>query len=154
MQSDLSFFSFLSDTLTTGFSGNIISGIIASILTLLFLKLKQILWCWWRFANFSGQYETFTLEGERIKDEVVTVKWVGSNMIFAQSQSQDGSWESYITMDNTVPNVGDGYFQYKDRIDYGTHQIQRNITKDAALVFAYNPALPTATAAYMWKRKK
>lgn len=77
---------------------------------------------------------------------------MGDSLLFARSESQDGIWESYITLNNAVPHVGSGFFQYKSRVDFGVHQIQRTLDKQKIFVFAENPSLSKATIAYVWKK--
>jgi hypothetical protein len=138
-------------SLIENFLNNLIAGVIASILTWVFVRYSRQMRQRRRFADYTGLYETF-LNDERIADEIIELSWVGENLLFAQSNSADGSWESYITMDEVVPNVGSGFFQYKSRTDYGVHQIQRNLEKDTIFVFAHNPALGSPPVAYIWKK--
>jgi hypothetical protein len=81
-----------------------------------------------QFADYAGRYKTFTTEDVPIGDEYISVKWLGGNLLFAESEGKEGgTWESFITLDNAMPHVGNGFFQYKDRVDYGVHQIQRSL---------------------------
>jgi hypothetical protein len=139
--------------LIENFLNNLIAGVVASILTWLFVRLSHRARQRKRFSSFAGRYDTY-LEDQRIGDEIIEVTWIGDNLLFARSKSTEGSWESYITMDQAVPNVGSGFFQYKTRTDYGVHQIQRDQEESNIFVFAHNPALGKPPVAYVWKKKQ
>ena len=101
----------------------------------------------------TGKYSVHALGGSRVGNEEVTVKWLGDRIISVRSFGGDGDWESTITMDMAVPNIGNGYYNYIDRYDFGIHQIKRNIDAGTILVFAHNPGIPKGTVAVVWKPK-
>ncbi len=109
-------------TLLESFLNNLVAGIVASILTWIFVRYSRQIRHRICFSDYAGHYETF-LDGKRIADEIVELSWAGDNLLYAKCTSSDGQWESYITMDEAVPSVGNGFFQYTTRTDYGVHQI-------------------------------
>lgn len=155
-ESRMTLIDYLTDLFTkisnVDFLGSILTGIVGSVLTWLFVSIGRRLAQRRRYADYAGRYETYTIEGARIKDEHIRVKWLGSNLLFARSESQDGIWESFITLDKAVPHVGKGFFQYHSRVDFGVHEIQRTLEKDKIFIFAHNPALSKPTSAYVWKK--
>ena len=94
-------------------------------------------------------------DGTRINDEHIDVTWLGGNLLLAQSKNSSDAvvWESYITLDSVVPHIGKGFFQYKGRVDFGTHLLQRTREKDKIFVTADNPAFSDPAVNYIWKKR-
>jgi hypothetical protein len=141
---------------------SLIVGVVSSAATWTIIAVSQRLSDRRKFSGYSGIYETYTIDDERIEGERTRVQWLGRNMLYAYNESDDGLWESHITMNNDLPHVGAGYFRYKDVNNWGSHEIQSNPDKTEILVFSTGAKrrIPDPdessrlrpTVAYKWRR--
>jgi hypothetical protein len=143
---------------------NIIVGVVSSGATWLFISISRRLSDRRKFSGYSGLYETYTIDDERIAGELVEIKWLRNNMLHVRNKSDAGLWESYISMNSDLPHVGAGYFRYLDRSNaWGSHEIHSDMGKREILVFSSGSNLLTVeadergagvrkTTAYKWKR--
>jgi hypothetical protein len=143
---------------------NIIVGVVSSGATWLFISISRHLSDRRKFSGYSGLYETFTIEDERVAGEWVEIRWLRNNMLHVRNKAAAGLWESYISMNSDLPHVGSGYFRYLDRRNaWGSHEIHSDMSKTEILVFSSGSNLQGAetdetgvgmrkTTAYKWKR--
>jgi hypothetical protein len=141
---------------------SLIVGVVSSAATWSFIAVSRRLSDRRKFSDYSGIYETYTIDDERIAGERMHVQWLGRNMLYVYNESDDGLWESHITMNNDLPHVGAGYFRYKDVNNWGSHEIQSNPDKTEILVFSTGAKRRTTdpdevshlrpTVGYKWKR--
>src|ERR1051325_3284389 len=108
------------------FLGNVIAGVVASIIVLTVGLVKGQLSSRRNFAKLSGTYTANDIEGQPIDGDGKTkVKWQGGNVLEIKGDSaKAGKWEGRLTMNVDLPELGRGAYQYLDRTECGVHQIQ------------------------------
>lgn len=138
------------------FVGNVIAGIVSSVLTYVFMyftgkyRLKS------RFSHLAGTYAQQTISNEPIVDAVTVVHYLKGNVIVTRGESPEGKWEGRITMNDALPEFGSGIYQYTDegRNDCGVHQIQVSPARDMIYVLTTNTSHGrNSTFAYIWKKE-
>lgn len=132
--------------------GNLISGLLASIVTWGIISLRQMLSHWRQCARFTGRYVVTSREAEVLSDEVLTVSWLGGRVLLVEAQGATEQWRSTITLDAQIPKVGRGFYEYLDRDLVGRHDIQLAANKRDIYVFSDNPSDSRPSLALIWRR--
>jgi len=135
------------------FVNNIIAGIVASVATWLIVVLSAKISSWRKFSGLAGWYDQYSIDNIPIAGGRTQIRWLGKNLIVAIGTSPEGSWVSHIAMNESMPAVGSGFYQYNDRLDCGLHEIQYNQTASTIFVHVTNTSHgKNFTIAYLWRR--
>lgn len=139
------------------FLGNVIAGVVSSIMTYLFIYLTRKYRLNSRFSKLSGRYLQYDVFDNPITDGITEVQYLKDNVISTKGESPEGKWEGRITMNEALPEFGSGIYQYTDggRSDCGIHQIQVSPSKDMIYVLTTNTSHGKNNIfAYIWKRQR
>lgn len=133
-------------------AGNLLAGLVASFLTWVVVAASTRVRRWRRAAVFIGRYHVYDMEERQVADEVLRIRWRGGSVIEVRSAGGDAAWRSLITLDENMPGVGRGVYQYESKKHTGRHEIQRSLDGRSIFVFADNPSFGTPTRALIWRK--
>lgn len=132
---------------------SILAGIASSLLTVLILHVRQRMRDASLFGRLSGRYVHDSIEGERLLDGVTEVVHRRGNVLETHSSSSEGTWDGLIVMNRDMPSVGSGIYQYRERADCGTHQVQLSPDGRSFFVLAVNTSHGKSNMfGYSWRR--
>jgi hypothetical protein len=135
------------------FLGNVLAGVVASIVTLLAVYIYRARSYRRRYAGLEGRYAHLSIAGEPLGDGITIIRYLGKNILATRGEGTDGWWQGRIIMCDDAPEYGTGVYQYEGKADCGRHEIQA--ASDGQTIFVYG--LNTShgkdfTFAYIWKR--
>jgi len=137
----------------TDFASNLFAGIVGSVVTWIFVYASIRLSDRRKFSDYSGWYDQCHIDNTPIEKTRTHIQWLGKNIIKATCDGPEGAWVSHISLNEAVPDVGNGFYQYTSRLDCGIHQIQRAPDKSLIYVLVSNTSHGKYnTFAYLWKR--
>ncbi|MDD3815774.1 MAG: hypothetical protein PHZ02_14145 [Desulfocapsaceae bacterium] len=118
------------------FFGNILAGVVASLLTSLIFWLRQLRWKYKNIFSLFGEFETFSAKsGSLIDGERIIISKDSGNVLNVRSRSSDGEWKGKMVIREDNPYLGEGYFKYTDSKTYGRHQYL--ISEDHNSLYVY-----------------
>lgn len=133
-------------------AGNLIAGLLASLLTWGIIALREMIDRWRKCSRFAGRYEVVKSNGDTVDGEIVTVKWIGGFVMEAVSNRAEQHWRSVIMLDPHIPTVGRGYFEYDASGFVGRHDVQMAANQRDIYVFSHNPSSERPSRALIWRR--
>lgn len=135
------------------FLSNILAGLAGSVMTWIIIVIGR----WWtdrrKFSGYAGWYDHYSVDDKPIDGERTRITWLGRNVIKAEHSQPGESWVSFITLNDAVPHVGSGFYQYTEKSDCGVQQIQRDLARSKIFVLVTNTSHGKSyTVSYVWKR--
>ena len=144
----------LMPALSWDFASNILAGITGSAMTWIIVSARRHFSDRRKFSDYAGWYDHYSIDDQPIPNEHSHISWMGRNVIKIEHSKPGNSWVSFITLNEAVPHVGSGFYQYTVRSDCGVHQIQRDLSRTKIFVLVTNTSHGKGfTAAYVWKRR-
>ena len=133
--------------------GNIIAGLLASLLTWAIIAFRERMERWRQCARFTGKYEVIRRrDGKKMSNETVEIRWLGGTVIEASADSDMGPWKSTIMLDPHVMTVGQGYWEYEGKDFVGRHDVQMAANQNDIYVFSKVPSSDRPSIALIWRR--
>jgi hypothetical protein len=137
---------------SAGVFDGVLGGIVASVLIWIFVSITKAIRDHNRFELFTGQYEVYR-DNEKVGSEKIIIKRLRGNVILAKNKDDKELWESHIELDEKVPILGNGVYQYLTAKKWGTHRITKSSIDGDILVWVGNPARETPDYKVIWRRK-
>ena len=135
------------------FLNNLVAGIIASLATVGLLAYIRRSRLRSRFKPLEGAYGHFDVSGEQLLDGKTELRYLRSNVIEARTYGGDGDWQGNILMNEDVPGLGNGVYQYVARPDCGVLQVQVNQADHSVFVHVVNTSHgKDRIFAYLWRK--
>ena len=110
-----------------------------------------------RFGSVEGKYDECNMPTKAPTGGVVGLTYLGGNAVGSEARNRDGHvvWTGTINMDEAIPYLGKGVYQYKGKDDCGTHTIQQNKETRNILVWGSNTSHPQGVREFymFWRRK-
>lgn len=107
-----------SNDLFTSILLGILTGVIASILTLvvhnLIIENRLIN----KFRYLEGKYEHL-VNNEIKQDYITNIKYYKGGKLVFDTKTKYGNWNARIIMDTNIPNIGGGAFNYENKDEGG-----------------------------------
>lgn len=100
----------------------VLSGIIASIILLVFKNIIDEIGLKKKFKNLEGEYGHF-VEREIKKGCKTKIKYYKGGKLLFNTTTEYGNWNARIIMDKDIPQIGGGAFYYEDKEERGFMQI-------------------------------
>ena len=139
--------------ITINFSENIIAGIVSSILTFIFVLLRDRYKYWRLFHKLAGKYRHYDIHGQPLLDGLTEISYLGKNLLKTKGKSSEGEWVGRIMMNEALPEYGSGIYQYVGRDDCGVHQIQVHPSAESIYVLGQNTSHGNNFSfSYLWRR--
>jgi hypothetical protein len=135
------------------FLNNLVAGLIASLATVALLSYIRIARLRRRFKPLEGAYGHFNIDGEQLLDGKTELRYLQGNVLEARTYGGDGEWQGNILMNEDVPGLGSGIYQYTARPDCGVLQVQVSQADHSLFVHVVNTSHGKDRAfAYLWRR--
>jgi hypothetical protein len=135
-------------------TSNLLAGVIASLATFAMVRLWSVYRDRAAFGWLAGQYDHYSIDGVRLEGLRTEIRYSGSGMLRLFNEGPDTSWVGTTRMDSRIPDLGSGVYQYKDRPDCGTHQIQINYIDKSIFVLSTNTSHGKSTTTSYVLRKR
>jgi hypothetical protein len=135
------------------FLNNLVAGLIASLATVGLLEYIRIYRLRKRFKPLEGAYRHFDIDGEQLLDGKTEIRYCRGNVLEARTYGGDGDWQGNILMNEDVPSLGNGIYQYAARPDCGVLQVQVSQADHSLFVHVVNTSHGKERVfAYIWRK--
>lgn len=141
---------------------NIFLGIISGVIVLLGQWICRSALDYRHFHDIAGEYEVLKIHAEKtqrpdqLTGEIVKLTERKGSTFKSECIRADGFpvWIGVITMNKEFHNFGQGIYQYANRNDVGTHQIQRHSQSGSICVAGANTSHPDrAVFNTLWRKR-
>ena len=123
-----------------------------------------ILFFWWRsfktkikLRGIQGKYDHHRLNNDPVYHNYSMINFESPNILHFQTYSNKGqNWSGKVIMNELVPTIGTGYFEYDypDRESWGIINIQIKTNKDILVHSTHTETVEEKSVSYIMKKSK